>query len=141
VETIEIGGGDADTLGLLAEYTEKIHSIEKSQRDMLQPYVILPFIWTILMAFTITFTMDTLSNIPALAVGSIAAPQMNVDMSGGIIRAGIVFHSWLSGFFIGKVSNGNFASGFKYAALLALTSYLTLILSARIVTGFLGGMF
>ncbi|MEE8354944.1 MAG: type II secretion system F family protein [Candidatus Bathyarchaeia archaeon] len=140
VETIEIGGGDADTLGLLAEYTEKIHSIEKGQRDMLRPYVILPFIWTILMAFTITFTMDTLSNIPALAVGSIAAPQMNVDMSGGIIRAGIVFHSWLSGFFIGKVSEGNFASGFKYAALLALTSYITLILSGRLVAGFIGGM-
>jgi hypothetical protein len=110
---------------------------------MLRPYVILPFMWTILMAFSITFTMETLSQIPALAVGSIAAPQINVEMIRGedIIRAGIVFHSWLSGFFIGKVSDGNFASGFKYAALLALTSYLTLILSARIVTGFLGGMF
>ena len=143
VETIEIGGGDADTLGLLAEYTERIQSIEKSQRDMLRPYVVLPFMWTILMAFSITFTMETLSQIPALAVGSIATPQINVEMSGGasIIQAGIVFHSWLSGFFIGKVSDGNFASGFKYAALLALTSYLTLILSARIVTGVLGGLF
>lgn len=142
VETIEIGGGDADTLGLLAEYTEKIHSIEKSQRDMLRPYVVLPFIWTIMMAFTITFTMETLSQIPALAAGSIAAPQVNVDMSGGgsIIRAGIVFHSWLSGFFIGKVSEGNFASGFKYAALLAITSYVTLILSVRLVMGLFGGM-
>jgi flagellar protein FlaJ len=142
VETIEIGGGDADTLGLLAEYTEKIHSIEKSQRDMLRPYVILPFIWTIMMAFTITFTMETLSQIPALAAGSIAAPPVNVDMSGGgsIIRAGIVFHSWLSGFFIGKVSEGNFASGFKYAALLAITSYVTLILSVRLVMGMFGGL-
>jgi len=142
VETIEIGGGDADTLGLLAEYTEKIHSIEKGQRDMLRPYVILPFIWTIMMAFTITFTMETLSQIPALAAGSIVAPQVNVDMSGGgsIIRAGIVFHSWLSGFFIGKVSEGNFASGFKYAALLAITSYVTLILSVRLVMGMFGGL-
>jgi flagellar protein FlaJ len=143
VETIEIGGGDANTLGLLAEYTERTQSIEKSQRDMLRPYVILPFIWTILMAFTITFTMETLSQIPALAAGSIAAPQINVDSSGGegIIRAGIVFHSWLSGFFIGKVSEGNFASGFKYAALLALTSYGTLILSVRLVSGLFGGFF
>jgi flagellar protein FlaJ len=142
VETIEIGGGEADTLGLLAEYTERTQSIEKSQRDMLRPYVILPFVWTILMAFTITFTMETLTQIPALAAGSIAAPQINIDMSGsgGIIRAGIVFHSWLSGFFIGKVSEGNFASGFKYAALLALTSYFTLILSVRLVTGLFGGM-
>jgi flagellar protein FlaJ len=143
VETIEIGGGDADTLGLLSEYTEKIQSIEKSQSDMLRPYVVLPFMWAILMAFTITFTMETLSQIPALAAGSIAPPQINVDLSGGggVIRAGIVFHSWLSGFFIGKVSNGNFASGFKYAALLALTSYVTLIFSVRLVTGLLGGLF
>jgi len=143
VETIEIGGGDANTLGLLAEYTERTQSIEKSQRDMLRPYVVLPFIWTILMAFTITFTMETLSQIPALAAGSIAAPQINVDMSGGggIIRAGIVFHSWLSGFFIGKVSEGNFASGFKYAAFLALISYLTLILSVRLVSGLFVGLF
>ncbi len=140
VETIEIGGGDADTLGLLAEYTERIHSIEKGQRDMLRPYVILPFIWTILMAFTITFTMETLSNIPALALGTIAASQVNDGMSGGIVPAGIVFHSWLSGFFIGKVSDGNFAAGFKYAALLALTSYLTLMFSGRLVAGFIGGM-
>jgi flagellar protein FlaJ len=143
VETIEIGGGDADTLSLLAEYTERTQSIEKSQRNMLRPYVILPFIWTILMAFTITFTMETLSQIPALAAGSIAAPQINVDMSGGggIIRAGIVFHSWLSGFFIGKVSEGNFASGFKYAALLAVTSFITLIFSVRLVSGLFGGLF
>jgi flagellar protein FlaJ len=142
VETIEIGGGDANTLSLLAEYTERTQSIEKTQRDMLRPYVVLPFIWTILMAFTITFTMETLSQIPALAAGSIAAPQINVDMSGGggIIRAGIVFHSWLSGFFIGKVSEGNFASGFKYAVLLAITAYLTLILSVQLVTGLFGGL-
>jgi flagellar protein FlaJ len=142
VETIEIGGGDANTLSLLAEYTERTQSIEKTQRDMLRPYVVLPFIWTILMAFTITFTMETLSQIPALVAGSLVAPSINVVMSGGggIIKAGIVFHSWLSGFFIGKVSEGNFASGFKYAALLAITSYLTLILSVQLVTGLFRGL-
>jgi len=143
VETIEIGGGDADTLNLLAEYTEKTQTIEKTQRDMLQPYIILPFIWTILMAFTITFTLETLSQIPALASGSISAPNINLDLSsgGGIIQAGIIFHSWLSGFFIGKVSEGNFASGFKFAALLSLTSYLTLLFSVRMVAGLFGGLF
>ncbi|UCH57337.1 MAG: type II secretion system F family protein [Candidatus Bathyarchaeota archaeon] len=143
VETIEIGGGDANTLGLLAEYSERIQTIEKSQRDMLRPYVVLPFVWTILMAFTITFTLETLSQIPVLAAGAITAPSMNLDLSigGSIIEAGIVFHSWLSGFFIGKVSEGNFASGFKYAAFLALTSFLTLIFSKGLVSGLFGGMF
>jgi flagellar protein FlaJ len=142
VETIEIGGGAADTLNLLAEYSEKTQTIEKSQNDMLRPYVILPFIWTVLMAFTITFTMETLSQIPILATGSLVAPALNLDIipKGGIIEAGIVFHSWLSGFFIGKVSDGCFASGFKYAGSLALVSYLTLTLSKGLVAGVFGGL-
>jgi flagellar protein FlaJ len=145
VETIEIGGGHADTLGVLAEFSEKTQTIEKSQNDMLRPYILLPFIWTVLMAFTVTFTIQTLSQIPAMAMVSIAGMNLTprlIDMSGGgVIEAGIVFHSWLSGFFIGKVSEGNFASGFKYAALLALTAFATLLLSKQVQTGFFGGLF
>jgi flagellar protein FlaJ len=143
VETIEIGGGDADTLSILAEYAEKTQTIEKSQRDMLRPYVVLPFVWTILMAFTVTFTFETLSQIPAMALGTVIAPSMGFDLTSGneIIQAGMVFHSWLSGFFIGKVSDGNFASGFKYAAILALAAFLTLFLSSGLVVGFFRGLF
>jgi flagellar protein FlaJ len=143
VETIEIGGGDADTLGILAEYAEKTQTIERSQRDMLRPYVVLPFVWTILMAFTVTFTFETMSQIPVLALGSIISPSMDISLTSGneIIQAGMVFHSWLSGFFIGKVGDGNFASGFKYAAILALAAYMTLILSSGLVLKLFGGLY
>ena len=142
VETIEIGGGDADTLGILAEFSEKSQTIQKSQNDMLRPYVILPFIWTILMVFTITFTLHTLNSIPVMALGSIAPEMMEGPAANNfLIESGIVFHSWISGFFIGKVSSGNFASGFKYSALLALTAFVTLVLSKGLVVGFIGGMF
>jgi flagellar protein FlaJ len=143
VETIEIGGGDAQTLGLLAEYSEKTHTIDKTQRDMLTPYIILPFVWTVLMAFTVTFTIQTLGQIPTLALGAVATASLIegfTSTSTGIIETGIVFHSWLSGFFIGKVSEGNFASGFKYSALLALTSYLTLIFSKELVETIFRGL-
>jgi flagellar protein FlaJ len=142
VETIEIGGGDADTLGILAEFSERTQTIEKSQRDMLLPYVILPFIWTILMVFTVTFTIQTLAAIPAMALGSIGGAAMQgAAANQEIIEAGIMFHSWLSGFFIGKISEGNFASGFRYSALLTLTAYLTLVFSKSLVAGFMGGLF
>lgn len=142
VETIEIGGGDAETLSILAEYAEKTQTIERSQRDMLRPYVVLPFVWTILMAFTVTFTFETMSQIPALTLGSVISPSMDFNLTSGneIIQAGMVFHSWLSGFFIGKVSDGNFASGFKYAAILALAAYMTLILSSGLVLKLFGGL-
>jgi hypothetical protein len=143
VETIEIGGGDANTLSILAEYAEKTQTIERSQRDMLRPYVVLPFVWTILMAFTVTFTFETMSQIPVLALGSIISPSMDISLTSGneIIQAGMVFHSWLSGFFIGKVGDGNFASGFKYAAILALAAYMTLILSSGLVLKLFGGLY
>lgn len=143
VETIEIGGGDAETLSLLAEYSEKTHTIDKTQRDMLRPYIILPFVWTVLMAFTVTFTIQTLGQIPSIALGAVATVSVIegfTNTSSGIIETGIVFHSWLSGFFIGKVSEGNFASGFKYSALLALTSYLTLIFSKGLVENLFRGL-
>jgi flagellar protein FlaJ len=145
VETIEIGGGHAETLGILAEYSEKNQTIEKSQNDMLRPYIILPFIWTILMSFTVTFTIQTLSQIPAMAMGTMAGmnltPGLITMTGGGVIEAGIVFHSWLSGFFIGKVSEGNFASGFKYAAMLAAAAFITLVASKQMVASFFGGLF
>ena len=142
VETVEIGGGDANTLGILAEFSEKVRTIERNQRNMLMPYIILPFIWTILMVFTVTFTINTLSSIPALALGSFTSAVLSegIISNSSIIEAGIIFHSWLSGFFIGKVSEGNFASGFKFSALLSLTAYTTLIVSQQLVVGFMGGI-
>ena len=136
VETIEIGGGDADTLGLLAEFSEKTQTIEKGQREMLRPYVLLPFVWSILMAFTITFTVYTMSQVQLPFMDR----ELIVSSSAVIVEAGIVFHCWLSGFFIGKVGEGNSASGFKYAAMLAATAYATLYLSQRFVADLFGGL-
>jgi hypothetical protein len=46
-----------------------------------------------------------------------------------MFSVGIILQCWLSGFFIGKISEGNFAAGFKYSAMLAATAYIALILS------------
>ncbi|KON29559.1 hypothetical protein AC482_06155 [miscellaneous Crenarchaeota group-15 archaeon DG-45] len=136
VETIEIGGGDADTLGLLAEFSERTQTIERSQREMLRPYVVLPFVWSVLMAFTVTFTVYTMSMIEL----PYAEGAVMVSAGAAIVEAGIVFHCWLSGFFIGKVTEGNFASGFKYAAMLAVAAYVPLYLSQRFVANIFRGL-
>jgi len=136
VETIEIGGGDADTLSLLAEFSEKTQTIEKGLRGMLRPYVILPFVWSILMAFTVTFTVHTMTQVQL----PFMEREILVSSSTLVVEAGIVFHCWLSGFFIGKVSEGSFASGFKYAAMLAVTAYATLYLSQRFVADLFRGL-
>ena len=142
VETIEIGGGSPETLELLTEYSEKMRDIEENQRGMLRPYLLLPFLWTVLIALTVTFTLYTVTqiNIPDQinAPGVSPFPGMAGQLS--LLSAGIIFHCWLSGFFIGKVSEGNFAAGFKYSPLLAVTAYASLLASQRLVEGFFGGL-
>jgi len=51
---------------------------------------------------------------------------------------GIIFQCWMSGFFIGKISEGTFAAGFKYSAMLAVTGYVSLLLSQGYLAGMLG---
>jgi len=137
VETIEIGGGAPETLELLAEYSEKMRDIEENQRSMLRPYILLPFLWAVLMALTVTFTFYSITQI---SLPGVTSPFSTLASRLPLLSAGIIFHCWLSGFFIGKVSEGMFAAGFKYSPLLAITAYISLVASESLVKSFFGGL-
>ena len=136
IETIEVGGGSSEALDLLAAYSEKIRDIEKNKREMLMPYVVLPFIWTILMSLTFTFTFYVVTHLPIMRVSGPALPTMESQLA--LFSCAIVFHSWLSGFFTGKVTQGSFAAGFKYSILLAITALVSLLLSQNIIDLIMG---
>jgi len=136
IETIEVGGGSPDALDLLAAYSEKLRDIEKNKREMLKPYVVLPFIWTILMALTFTFTFYVVTHLPLMRVSGPALPTIESQLA--LFSSAIVFHSWLSGFFTGKVTQGSFAAGFKYSILLAVTALVSLLLSQNIIDLLMG---
>jgi flagellar protein FlaJ len=139
IEAIEIGGGSPEALELLAEYAEKNREIETNKRAMLKPYIILAFVWSVLIALTTTIVALTIFVLAQISVSettntsSIAV----LELQNSLFSIGIILQTWMSGFFIGKVSEGSFAAGFKYAALFAATSYLSLILSQLM----LGGLF
>jgi len=138
IESIEVGGGSTTALEILTEYSETNRNIEKTKRNMLRPYILLSFIWSILLAFTMT-TLTIIMN--ALSQMSIAGVTQKIvtaiQPTTGLLAAGVVFQCWLSGFFMGKVSDGTFAAGFKYSAMLAITAYLSLLVSQNL----LGNMF
>jgi flagellar protein FlaJ len=138
IETIEVGGGSSEALELLANYSEKLRDVEKNKRDMLKPYVILPFIWTILMALTFVFTFYIITQIPTLYL--IESPYAAIEEQMGILSSAIIFHCWLSGFFIGKVTQGTFAAGFEYSVFFAALALASLMLSQRFITVFLGAL-
>ncbi|MEM2119260.1 MAG: type II secretion system F family protein [Candidatus Bathyarchaeia archaeon] len=131
VETIEVGGGSATALEILSEYSEKGKDIETNKRATLKPYVILAFVWSCLIALTTTIVAMTINilattTLPGMT-GETAVGGMQEQLA--VLSVGIILQCWLSGFFIGKISEGTFAAGFKYSAVLSVTAYVSLLLS------------
>lgn len=136
VETIEVGGGSANALEILAEYSEKNKDIEVNKRSLLKPYIILAFIWSILIALTTTIVALTIYvlaqiSLPGVAQASFDAMQQQITL----FSIGIILQCWMSGFFIGKINEGTFAAGFKYSAMLAATAYVSLLMSQHFLAG------
>ena len=136
IETIEVGGGPPEALDILSSYSEKIRDVEKNKRDMLKPYIILPFIWTVLMALTFTFTFYVITHLPAMNLGGFIPSAIESQLTA--FSCAIIFQSWLSGFFIGKVTEGIFAAGFKYSILLAITALISLLFSQSFIDLIMG---
>jgi len=136
VETIEIGGGSTTALEILSEYSEKSKEIESNKRATLKPYIVLAFIWSVLIALTTTIVAMTI-----YVLANISLPGMTeqpglamVEEQLAVLSVGIILQCWLSGFFIGKISEGTFGAGFKYSAVLAVTAYASLLLSQNFWT-------
>jgi flagellar protein FlaJ len=145
VETIEIGGNSIQSLEILSEYSEKERELQLNRRELLKPYILLAFMWSALIAVTTTIvalttnlTTSMMTTIDNTDLGSVAAIAMSGQLT--MFSVGIIIQCWISGFFIGKISEGNFGAGFKIAALLAATAYISLVLSQILLAGLFGGM-
>jgi archaeal flagellar protein FlaJ len=138
VETLEIGGNSIQSLEILSEYSEKEREMQVNRRALLKPYIVLAFMWSALIAVTTTIVALTTTMMSGM-MGSDIVANAKIAMSGelNMFSVGIILQCWLSGFFIGKISEGNFGAGFKNAAMLALTAYLSLVISQQL----LGGLF
>jgi len=139
IETIEIGGGPSHAFEILTEYCEKEREVDINKRSLLKPYIILSFVWSILIALTTTIVAITIYVLTQLTLPSLS-PEMlaSLQQQIGIFSIGIIVQCWISGFFIGKISEGNFAAGFKYSAMLAVTAYLSLVLAQNFLWGAYG---
>jgi flagellar protein FlaJ len=139
IETIEFGGGSSNALEILSDYSEKNKEIEANKRSTLKPYVLLAFVWSALIALTTSIVAITIYVLTQITAPT-ASPAMFGAMQQQIVMfsIGIIFQCWMSGFFIGKISEGTFAAGFKYSAMLAITGYVSLFLSQSYLSGMLG---
>jgi flagellar protein FlaJ len=141
VETIEIGGNSIQSLEILSEYSEKERELQVNRRELLKPYILLAFIWSVLIAVTTTIvalTTGMMSSVISQDLSSVASIAMEEQLK--TFSVGIIIQCWISGFFIGKISEGNFGAGFKHSALLAATAYVSLIVSQVLLSGIFGGL-
>ena len=139
VETIEIGGNSTQSLEILSEYSEKERELQINRRAMLKPYIILAFIWSVLIAITTTIVALTtymMTTVVSDTLSTTAFLAMQEQLQ--LFSVGIIFQCWISGFFIGKISEGNFGAGFQYSAMLSATAYLSLVLSQQVLAGLFG---
>jgi archaeal flagellar protein FlaJ len=136
VETIEIGGNSIQSLEILSEYSEKERELQVNRRILLKPYILLAIMWSALIAVTTTIvalTTNMMSAVVSSDLNSVANLVMKDQLQ--VFSVGIIIQCWISGFFIGKISEGNFGAGFKHGAMLAVTAYLSLVLSQILLAG------
>jgi flagellar protein FlaJ len=139
IETIEIGGNSTQSLEILSEYSEKERELQINRRALLKPYIVLAFVWSILIAVTTTIVALTTYMMTTVVSESFSAVAfMAMQDQFRMFSVGIILQCWISGFFIGKISEGNFGAGFQYSAMLAATAYLSLILSQQFLSGVFG---
>jgi flagellar protein FlaJ len=136
VQAIEVGGGSTVALDILSEYSEKDREIESNKRSMLKPYVILSFVWSVLIALTTTIVAMTIGILSQMSTSEMTMPSLApLQHHVMILSVGIIIQCWLSGFFIGKISEGTFAAGFKYSAALSVTALISLLMSQNFFAG------
>ena len=132
MEAIESGGGYTTSLEILAQSSESTEVTEKEKKAMMSPYIMVAFMVTALTAVTTLMVAQTFLDISSSVLpGSSPAPQASPTNSGGLSQIqlfaiGIAAQSWVTGFLMGKISSGSFATGFKYGIILiAITLLVT----------------
>ena len=138
IEAIESGGGYTTSLEILAQSSEASYNTEAEKKSMLRPYFFIAFMVTVLSAFTTLMVAQTFTGITEnLQVeGSTPAPTTQPSEEGlsqtKLFAIGISGQAWMTGFLIGKISTGTFATGFKYAIILLAITVLAIVMTQEL---------
>jgi len=130
IEAIESGGGYTTSLEILAQSSESQYNTEREKSSMLKPYFLIAFMVTALTSLTTLMVAQTFVDIgKGIAVpGSTTPVEQPVTKNGEMLTStqmfaiGISGQSWMTGFLIGKISSGSFATGFRYSIMLLAIS-------------------
>ncbi len=130
-EIISAGGGNVKTLSSLAHVAEKMKNIEKTKREMLQPYVMVGFMLIGITGFTTLLVIESLTSLGAQLEpdeSKSAALELVAQSRFEMLGIAILIQSWIAGLFLGKLTTGSYSGGFIYSALLIAVTVGAIVL-------------
>ena len=121
VETIDVGGGTIAMIESLARFNNLTQEVEKEKKMSVRPYVMMPYLASVLLVATTIMMMGLTTGIAVPGVQT--APQDNSLMQ-TVFMTAVIFNSYLIGIVAGKISEESVGAGFKHAAILVLISII-----------------
>jgi flagellar protein FlaJ len=135
IEAIESGGGYTTSLEILAQSSEASYNTEREKESMLKPYFIIAFMVTAMSSITTLMVAQTFvdinKGITVPGADQNAPPPTPKEQltSTQMFAIGMAAQSWMTGFLVGKISSGSFATGFRYSIMLLAISTGAMIMT------------
>jgi len=137
VETIDVGGGTIAMIESLARFNNLTQDVEKEKKMSVRPYVMMPYLASILLVATtimmMSFTTGFGATTSAAVHGMNPAPAQDFSGMQMIFITSVIFHSYLIGIVAGKISDESIASGFKHASILVIIA----VVAAKLIPQFI----
>jgi flagellar protein FlaJ len=130
VETIDVGGGTIPMIESLARFNNMTQEVEKEKKMSVRPYVLMPYLASVLLVATTVMMMGLTTGIAVPGVETTAAPGNGLMQT--VFMTAVIFNSYLIGIVAGKISEESIGAGFKHATILVLIS----IIAAKLIPQF-----
>ena len=124
VETIDVGGGTIAMIESLARFNSLTQEVEKEKRMSVRPYIMMPYLASILLVATTIMMMSFTTGTLTVGVPGSTGPPKDFSMMKTIFMTSVIFHSYLIGVVAGKISEESVAAGFKHASILVIIALL-----------------
>jgi flagellar protein FlaJ len=113
----------------LARFNSLTQEVEKEKKMSVRPYVMMPYLASILLVATTVMMMSFTTGFGATASGVTTTANAGKGMMQTIFMTAVIFNSFLIGIVGGKISEESISAGFKHAAILVVIS----LLAAKII--------
>jgi flagellar protein FlaJ len=124
VETIDVGGGTIAMIESLARFNSLTSEVEKEKKESVRPYVMMPYLASILLVATTVMMMSFTTGFGATTAGVSSTANAGKGLMQTIFMTAVIFNSFIIGIVAGKISEESISAGFKHAAILVVIACL-----------------